>query len=77
VIEGEGELERSPAAPATPWRRRNKRSSRKLCHIVIEATMKQPPSAKMRELRTAMLIALGLAFVCFGGAVLASSFVTH
>jgi hypothetical protein len=39
--------------------------------------MKQPPSAKMRELRTAMLIALGLAFVCFGGAVLASSFVTR
>jgi hypothetical protein len=39
--------------------------------------MKQPPSHKMREIRTALLVALGLAFVCFGGAVLASIFVTH
>ena len=37
--------------------------------------MNQSRSAKMRELWTAMLIALGLAFVCFGGAVLASSLV--
>jgi hypothetical protein len=35
--------------------------------------MKQPPS----EFWTAMLIALGLAFVCFGGAVLASTFIAH
>jgi hypothetical protein len=36
----------------------------------------QKPSLRMREFRTALLIALGLAMVSFGGAVLASTF-TH
>jgi hypothetical protein len=39
--------------------------------------MKRTSSTKRRELWTAMLIAVGLAFVCFGGAVLASTFITH
>jgi len=30
-------------------------------------------SVRMREFRTAILIALGLAFICFGGAVVAST----
>jgi hypothetical protein len=38
--------------------------------------MKQSVS-KAQEFKTALAIALGLAFVCFGGAVLASNFVTH
>jgi hypothetical protein len=39
--------------------------------------MKRLPSQKIREIRTALLVALGLAFVSFGGAVLAAAFVTH
>lgn len=37
--------------------------------------MNQSRSAKMRELWTALLIAVGLGFVCVGGAVLAASLV--
>jgi hypothetical protein len=37
--------------------------------------MKQ--SSKTREIRTALAIALGLALVCFGGAVLAATFIIH
>jgi hypothetical protein len=34
-------------------------------------------TSRMREFRTALLFALCLAFVCFGGAVVASTFITH
>lgn len=38
--------------------------------------MKQS-SSKTQETRTAVAIALGLALVCFGGAVLAATFINH
>jgi len=34
-------------------------------------------SDKKKELRTALAFALGLALVCFGGAVVASTFIGH
>jgi hypothetical protein len=33
--------------------------------------------SKAQEIKTALAVMLGLALVCFGGAVLASTFVTH
>ena len=40
-------------------------------------TMQKSSSHRMREFRTALLLALGLALVSLGGAVLASTFVSH
>jgi hypothetical protein len=45
--------------------------------IAIEDTMMRDSSSRMRELRAALLFALCLACVCFGGAVAASTFITH
>jgi hypothetical protein len=35
----------------------------------------QKPSPKMRELRTALAVALGLALACFGAAVFAAGYI--
>jgi hypothetical protein len=45
-------------------------------HLLTEPSpgAMQKPSDKKREFTTALLLAAGLALVCFGGAVLASTF---
>src|SRR5258706_2486750 len=45
--------------------------------IAAEETVQKSSSHRMREFRTALLLALGLALVSLGGAVLASTFVSH
>ena len=45
--------------------------------LAAEETMQKSSSHRMREFRTALLLALGLALVSLGGAVLASTFVSH
>jgi hypothetical protein len=60
--------------PSWPAGRMEQRLSAGTCPIALEAkVLRKSLSVRMREFRTAILIALGLAFICFGGAVVAST----